>query len=308
MKNLVPEGLRRKWKDRTIDRKKYSCSTFMLYLGVDGEVDLPHHTIYTSRGYRGNLDDIRDGRLTDDASTYVHNPSRLDPTLAPAGHSSLYVLVPTPNNQADIDWSTEGARYREETLDRLETVFGIAGVRDRIRAERVVTPADWQAENINVGATFNLAHGLDQMLHRRPQHRLEDVDGVWTVGGGTHPGSGLPVIFLSSQITADLLCKEVGVTPPTAWTPTATPRTARTGISTYHWRRGPDLRLYLRIPELLSLQSPRSDGPSTTNTCSSSSTRSTNSGSSSSSTRPSSSSGCSTGTTRSPRKRRSEGC
>ena len=219
LKNLIPANLRRKWSDANVDRKKYSCSTFMLYLGLEGEVDLPHHTIYTSRAYQQNLRDIGEGRLTDDASTYVHNPSRLDPTLAPEGHSSLYVLVPTPNNQADIDWSTEGARYREETLDRLETVFGIAGVRDRIRAERVVTPADWQAENINVGATFNLAHGLDQMLHRRPQHRLEDVDGVWTVGGGTHPGSGLPVIFLSSQITADLLCREKGLPTTEAWTP-----------------------------------------------------------------------------------------
>ena len=219
MKKLIPEHLRRKWTDRTIDGKKYSCSTFMLYLGLDGEVDLPHHTIYTSRGYRDNLDDIRDGRLTRDASTYVHNPSRLDPTLAPAGSSSLYVLVPTPNTTADIDWRVEGLRYREETLDRLESTFGIGGIRSRIQAEKVVTPADWASERINIGATFNLAHGLDQMLHRRPHHRLEDVDGVWLVGGGTHPGSGLPVIFLSSEITADLLCKEVGVAPPSAWTP-----------------------------------------------------------------------------------------
>lgn len=219
MKKLIPERLRRKWSDRTIDSKKYSCSTFMLYLGLEGEVDLPHHTIYTSRGYRSNLDDIREGRLTDDASTYVHNPSRLDPSLAPEGSSSLYVLVPTPNAAADVDWRIEGMRYREDTLDRLEKTFGIDRIRDRIRAEKVVTPADWETERINMGATFNLAHGLDQMLHRRPQHRLEDVDGVWLVGGGTHPGSGLPVIFLSSEITADLLCKEIGVDTPRPWTP-----------------------------------------------------------------------------------------
>ena len=218
MKNLIPDRLRRKWSDRSIDAKKYSCSTFMLYLGVDGEVDLPHHAIYTSRGYRSNLDDIQGGRLTEDASTYVHNPSRIDPTLAPEGSSSLYVLVPTPNNAADIDWRVEGIRYREDTLDRLESTFGIDGIRERIRAEKVVTPADWESERINIGATFNLAHGLDQMLHRRPQHRLEDVDGVWLVGGGTHPGSGLPVIFLSSEITSELLCRELGVDPPSPWT------------------------------------------------------------------------------------------
>ncbi|MCP4836761.1 MAG: phytoene desaturase [Phycisphaera sp.] len=219
MKNLIPKGLRRKWSDDKIDSKRYSCSTFMLYLGIEGEVDLPHHTIYTSKGYQSNLADIGEGRLTDDASTYVHNPSGIDPTLAPEGHSALYILVPTPNAGADIDWSEAAPKYREETLDRLESVFGIKDVRSRIRAERMITPDDWKAERINIGATFNLAHGLDQMLHRRPQHRLEDVDGVWMVGGGTHPGSGLPVIFLSSQITADLLCREHGLPETPAWAP-----------------------------------------------------------------------------------------
>ncbi|MBC01772.1 MAG: phytoene desaturase [Phycisphaerae bacterium] len=223
MKNLIPANLRRKWSDRKIDTRRYSCSTFMLYLGLEGDVDLPHHTIYTSKTYQDNLEDIGDGRLTEDASTYVHNPSRIDPSMAPEGHSSLYVLVPTPNvGKGDIDWQQEGLKYREATLDRLETVFGIKDVRSRIRAERMITPADWEAERINLGATFNLAHGLDQMLHRRPQHRLEDVDGVWMVGGGTHPGSGLPVIFLSSQITADLVCREHGLRETPAWTPTET--------------------------------------------------------------------------------------
>jgi len=81
----------------------------------------------------------------------------------------------------------------------------------RIRAEMILTPDDWEASNINFGATFNLSHSLDQMLHKRPQHKLPFVDGAWLVGGGTHPGSGLPVIFLSSQITAGLLLKELGI-------------------------------------------------------------------------------------------------
>ena len=221
MKNLIPGSLRRKWSDRKIDAKKYSCSTFMLYLGLEGEVDLPHHTIYTSETYRENLEDIGAGRLTEDASTYVHNPSRIDPSLAPAGDTSLYVLVPTPNDGGTIDWDTAGPALRESTLDKLGDVFGIPDVRKRIRAEKMVTPIDWKNERINQGATFNLAHGLDQMLHRRPQHKLEDVDGVWLVGGGTHPGSGLPVIFLSSQITSGLLCERHGLQEPCAWRPVA---------------------------------------------------------------------------------------
>jgi len=215
MRRLVPAHLRRTWTDRRIERSRYSCSTFMLYLGVDGEIDLPHHTIYVSRGYERNLADIsRNGTLSADPSMYLCNPSRLDPTMAPRGSSSLYVLVPTPNVQPglnQVDWKAEAPGMREQALDQIESVFGIGDIRRRIRAERAVTPLDWQAEGIQFGATFNLAHNLGQMLHRRPQHELQDVEGVWLVGGGTHPGSGLPVIFLSAQTTARMLCRRMGL-------------------------------------------------------------------------------------------------
>ena len=213
--NLVPQELRRKWTDRKLDSKRYSCSTFMLYLGLEGEVDLPHHTIYTSETYVENIADISThGRLSSDPSLYVCNPSRIDPTLAPEGKSAVYVLMPTANTRSDIDWEASRQDLRRSALDQLEKVFGIENVESRILAEKSVTPADWEAEGIAHGATFNLAHNIGQMLHRRPQHRLEDVDGVWMVGGGTHPGSGLPVIFLASEITTRLLCREAGLDDP----------------------------------------------------------------------------------------------
>jgi len=220
LKNLIPESLRtREHKDAALDAKRYSCSTFMLYLGMEGEVDLPHHTIYTSTKYRQNLADIGEGRLSEDASFYVCNPSRTDPTLAPKGDSALYVLVPTANLQAaadgaPIDWKKSAPQLRAETLARLESVMGIRDAAKRVKAEIMFTPDDWRAQNINHGATFNLAHNITQMLHWRPQHRLQGFDNLWTVVGGTHPGSGLPVIFLASEITSRLLCAECGVKSP----------------------------------------------------------------------------------------------
>jgi phytoene desaturase len=226
LKNLVPDSMRpRALKDASLDAKRYSCSTFMMYLGLEGEVDLPHHTIYTSRSYVENLRDIAErGTLSTDPSTYVCNPSRIDPTLAPAGHSALYVLVPTPNDKAGdckVDWHWARGELRERTMCQLEGVFGIADVRRRVRAERLVTPADWKSERIAHGATFNMAHNIGQMLHRRPHHRLQGFDNLWMVGGGTHPGSGLPVIFLSSEITARLLCEQEGVRDPMSSAPPA---------------------------------------------------------------------------------------
>ncbi len=219
--HLVPEPLREPgYTDADFDQKKYSCSTYMLYLGLDREVDLHHHTIYTSASYKQNLQDIgRDsgfgGSLSEDPSFYVCNPSRTDSTLAPAGKSSLYVLVPTPNTRAKIDWNVEGPRLRERVLDQMRERLGLH-VRPHIRAELALTPDDWRSQGIQFGATFNLAHGLDQMLHKRPQHKVPGLEGLWLVGGGTHPGSGLPVIFLSSQITSRLIAEELGLPDPAA--------------------------------------------------------------------------------------------
>ena len=215
LKNLFPEPMRGRETDAEIDDRKYSCSTYMLYLGVEGAVDLPHHTIRIAPQYAQNLQDIgrdhgRGGTLTQDPSFYVCNPSALDPTLAPEGHSALYVLLPTPNTKCGIDWAAEAPRLRARLLDRIKQVLGV-DLADRIRAEIQIRPDDWRAMNINHGATFNLAHSLDQMLHRRPLHRVPHARGAYMVGGGTHPGSGLPVIFLSAQIVSDMLLKDLGV-------------------------------------------------------------------------------------------------
>jgi phytoene desaturase len=212
MKNLVPERLRGKWTDRAIDAKRYSCSTAMLYLGVEGEVDLPHHTIYVSGDYEGNLEDITtNGRLSEDPSFYVCNPTRVDPSMAPEGCSALYVLAPTPNTRSGIDWSREEGPLRRRLLDQMGRRLGLEDLESRIRVERRLNPDDWAAGNINFGATFNLAHNLGQMLHKRPKHAFPGLEGLWLVGGGTHPGSGLPVIYLSAQITSRLLCERLGV-------------------------------------------------------------------------------------------------
>ena len=209
---LVPDRLRRRWNDRRIATTRFSCSTFMLYLGVEGTYDVPHHTIYLSENYRENLADIEHRHtLGDDPSMYVQNASITDPTLAPDGHSTLYLLIPVTHRHPNVDWRREAPRYREVALDQVERM-GIRGLRERIRFEKMVTPDDWEnAYEIHRGATFNLSHDLGQMLHLRPHNRYEDLDRVYLVGGGTHPGSGLPVIYSSARITADLLLDDLGL-------------------------------------------------------------------------------------------------
>jgi phytoene desaturase len=213
IRGLVPQRLRRRWSDRRIARAKMSCSTFMLYLGVEGRYpDVAHHTIHLCGRYTEHLDSIERGHvLPNEPSIYVHNPSLIDPTLAPRGMSSLYVLVPVTHAHPNVDWSVARQTYRDAVLERLER-FGMTDLRKRLRTEAVFTPADWQRDfDLHKGATFSLSHTLDQMLSLRPRNRFEDLEGVYLVGGGTHPGSGLPVIFQSARISAQLLADDLGV-------------------------------------------------------------------------------------------------
>jgi len=212
MTRLVPNGLRRRWSDEKIARKDFSCSTFMLYLGVDGKFDqLAHHNIYVAKDYRRNLDEIeRQHVLSEDPSFYVANPVRTDATMAPPGQSALYVLLPVTHQHPNVDWNRERARYRAVALRQLAKL-GITNLESRIRFERVITPADWESKvNIYRGATFNLSHSFAQMLHLRPQNRFEELDRLYLVGGGTHPGSGLPVIFESARISTRLALEDLG--------------------------------------------------------------------------------------------------
>lgn len=214
MEKLVPEELRPGWANKKLGKKKYSCSTFMMYLGVEGRFDLPHHTIYIAKEYQRNLDDIENKhRLSEDPSFYVQNACVTDPTLAPAGKSALYVLAPVTHQHPNVDWSREREGFREVVLKQIRKA-GYDVKQERIRYERVITPADWDTRyEVYRGATFNLAHSLDQMLHLRPRNRFEGVEGLYLVGGGTHPGSGLPVIFESARISSRLLLEDLGLTP-----------------------------------------------------------------------------------------------
>jgi len=212
MNHLVPEGVLKKWSRPKIDRKKFSCSTFMLYLGVNRTFDAPHHTIYFAEDYEKNVREMTQTlELSDDFSFYVQNPSVLDPTLAPEGKSAMYVLVPVPNNYSELDWSIEGPKLRRRVLDTLETRSPYQGIEAAIEVEEMFTPDDWEAMGIHQGATFNLGHQLTQMMYFRPHNQFEELDHLYLVGGGTHPGSGLPTIFESARITAELVLKKEGV-------------------------------------------------------------------------------------------------
>lgn len=209
---LVDESSRPSWNDRKLSKKKYSCSTFMLYLGLDTQYDhLHHHNLIFAEDYRSNVLDMTQRMvLTPDASFYVHNPVKLDDRVAPLGHSALYVLVPVPNTLADIDWNDLKEDYTQRVLQFLEERAGCTNIRNHIQAMKVITPFDWRDDyGVYLGATFNMAHSFDQLLYFRAHNRFNDIRNLFLVGGGTHPGSGLPTIYQSALISAQLLKEEL---------------------------------------------------------------------------------------------------
>jgi len=213
MTHIVDAKDRKKYSDAKLAKKGYSCSTFMLYLGVNKTFDKAHHSIVFANDYKKNVDEITESKIiSEDFSFYVQNAGMTDATLAPEGKSALYVLVPIPNNFSDIDWEKEKIKLRDRVIHAMETRGGYEGIRESIEEEMIITPADWENKHsVYKGATFNLAHNIGQMLIFRPHNEFECFKNTYLVGGGTHPGSGLPTIYESGRISAELIMKRDGI-------------------------------------------------------------------------------------------------
>jgi phytoene desaturase len=211
--HLFDPGVLRKYTPATLAKKRFSCSTFMLYLGIDRPAPTPHHLVVFAEDYRTHVDSIfKRLRLLKDISFYVRNASVSDPSLAPAGHSALYVLVPVPNNRGGIDWEREQPAFRETVLDAIAARTPLGDLRPHIRAEKIISPLNWERDyRVYAGATFNMAHNLGQMIYLRPRNKFEELDRCYLVGGGTHPGSGLPTIYESGRIAANLISRQHGL-------------------------------------------------------------------------------------------------
>ncbi len=201
-RQLVPEKWRRKWTDDRVEGLKFSMGLFVLYLGVRKSFpELAHHTVLLGERYKELLEEIFEGNvISDDLSLYLHAPTRTDPTLAPEGCESLYVLAPVPNLRAGIDWSREAGRLEERILDILETSV-CPGIREGLEVRFHVTPEHFRDKLLtHHGTGFSIQPTLLQSAWFRFHNRSEDVRGLYLVGAGTHPGAGLPGVLCSAKV------------------------------------------------------------------------------------------------------------
>jgi phytoene desaturase len=204
---LVPEAYAKRWNPRKLDKSRYSMSLFVWYFGTDRRYeDVPHHMIMLGPRYKALLEDIFDSKdLADDFSLYLHRPTATDPSLAPAGCDAFYVLSPVPNLDGDTDWETAAETYRQRIAAALEeTVLPDLG--KHTVTSRLLTPVDFRDRLFSYkGAAFGLQPILLQTAWFRPHNRSEDIEGLYLVGAGTHPGAGMPGVISSAKVLDEIV-------------------------------------------------------------------------------------------------------
>lgn len=210
-KELVPARYRRTYSDERLDKMDYACSGYLLYLGLDKIYpEMSHQALYFADDYQANLDAIfKTGTLPDDPSFHLNNPTITDPTLAPEGHSVLYILAPMPNLTAAIDWEEAAPVVRNKVLERLEQLVD-PDIRQHVVWEREYTPVDFQQDfNAVHGTAFgSLSQGLFQSAYFRPHNKARDIPGLYFVGQGTYPGIGMPMVLLSARLVTERILEE----------------------------------------------------------------------------------------------------
>lgn len=199
---LIKGGAQKRWTNRKVGSARHSMSLFVWYFGTDKKFpSVPHHTIVMGPRYRDLIAEIFDEKtLANDMSLYLHRPTATDPSLAPIGCDSFYVLSPVPNQDSGIDWSATAESYRKRIAHRLDETT-MPGFEKHIVTSRIMTPDDFQNQLLSYkGAAFGLEPVLTQSAWFRPHNKSEELEGLFLVGASTHPGAGIPGVISSARV------------------------------------------------------------------------------------------------------------
>jgi len=216
-RDLIDPSHRSRWTDRKVEKIDYSMSCFLLYLGTRRQYpQLEHHTLILTERYRELLNDIFKKKiLPDDFSMYLHVPTRSDPSMAPDGCESMYVLVPVANLRSGIDWEEIREAFAHKVIDVLED-WGLEGLRENLEVLHIMDPTHFRDDlNSLHGNAFAIVPKFSQTAWFRPHNRSQDVEGLYLVGAGTHPGAGVPGVFLSAETTYGCIAQDLGL--PDQW-------------------------------------------------------------------------------------------
>jgi phytoene desaturase len=200
-KNLVDAKYRKVWTDKKVDNGKYSMSLFVWYFGTKKKYpEIPHHMMLLGERYKTLLDDIfKKHHLAKDFSLYLHRPTATDPSMAPEGCDTFYVLSPVPHLDSGTNWEATAESYRQAIANMLESTV-MPDLQANITESFMMTPQDFKDRLLShKGAAFGLEPLLTQSAWFRPHNRSEDIAGLYMVGASTHPGAGIPGVLSSAK-------------------------------------------------------------------------------------------------------------
>ena len=208
---LLRNHRRRRWTDRKLNSRRWSMGLYVWYFGTKGTADMwadvGHHTILSTPRYQGLLNDIFiRGKLADDMSLYLHRPSVTDPTVAPKGDDTFYVLSPVPHlgHANPVDWAAQKDAYTAKVTAVLEKT--LPGFNDKISTSLIFTPDDFRDRYLSpFGSAFSIEPRILQSAWFRPHNVSEEAKGLYLVGAGTHPGAGLPGVISSAEVLGKLV-------------------------------------------------------------------------------------------------------
>lgn len=212
-KNLLRGHVRGRKYGRSLSKKSHSMSLFVLYFGLDcpSPEGMEHHTILLGQRYRELIAEIfgKGRKLPDDFSLYLHSPTVTDPSMAPKGQSSYYVLSPVPHlGHADVNWDQIGPAYANKILDYLET-HAVPDLRKHLVVQKTLTPFGFRDEmNTHLGSAFSVEPILTQSAWFRPHNRDDVISNLYITGAGTHPGAGVPGVVGAAKATAGVVADD----------------------------------------------------------------------------------------------------
>ena len=212
--NLIDGEHRKTWTNKKLSQSKYSMSLYVWYFGTKKKYDdVLHHTILLGPKNKSLLKNIfKLKSLSKEFSLYLHRPTATDPSLAPEGCDSFYVLSPVPNLEGNIDWTCIVENYKSSILEYLEGSI-LPGLGKHIISERQMTPYDFRDRYLAYnGAAFGMEPVLTQSAWFRPHNKSEDIEGLFFVGAGTHPGAGIPGVLTSAKLLDQVIPKPEKVT------------------------------------------------------------------------------------------------
>jgi phytoene desaturase len=192
------------------DKKIFAPSAFVAYIGIDKQIDkLLHHTLFLDRDWARNFDEIFDSKQKTWPKTpsyYVNVPSKTDPDFAPKGGETLFILVPLAPDLEDTEELRE--KFYNQIMDNLEEMVG-ENIREHVVSKRIFAVNDFRDRyNAYKGTALSLVHTLRQTALWRPRHKSKKVKNLYYTGQYTHPGIGVPMTLISSQIISDIITKE----------------------------------------------------------------------------------------------------